>query len=499
MATRVCDEADFVIVGTGAGGATAARVLSAAGHSVLMLEEGPDLRGTSRALRLADAMQESIRDFATLTTQGGAPMPLLQGRCVGGSTAVNSGIIWRLPDRVRAEWVRERGLDLLLDELALDAHFGRIEQELGIADTPSETRGGNGALMERASKALGLPGRAIRRNAPNCKGSARCLQGCPNQARMSMDVSYVPRALQSGGRLHALWRADRITFASGRAVAVTGQILDPQTRAPVQPFEARARRGVIVAAGAVHTPLLLRASGVTRLVGDGFMAHPGAAVVGRFDDPVGMGFGATQSYQVPLPDQDMKLESLSLPPELLAARLPGVGESWQRRLHNLDYYAQWCVVVRMRARGSVRRALFGGPRVLYAPEPRDLQRLKEGVALLIRMMFAAGAREVYPGVARLPELITDPTDADWVLAPTVRRSDFHLMASHHFGTAAAGHDPRHSVVDPMLQCHDVPGLYVMDASALPTNIGVNPQHSIMALVFRASELLANQERPRLAA
>jgi len=499
MPRPVHDDADFVIVGTGAGGATAARVLSEAGHSVLMLEEGPDLRGKPRARRLADAMQESIRDFATVATHGGAPMPLLQGRCVGGSTAVNSGIIWRLPDKVRAEWTRDHGLDLLLDELALDTHFSRIERELGIADTPAENRGGNGRLMERASKALGLPGRAIRRNAPNCKGSARCLQGCPNEARMSMDVSYVPRALGSGGRLHALWRAERVVFASGRAIGVTGEELDPHTRKPVRRFEVRARRGVIIAAGAVHTPLLLRASGLTHRVGDGFMAHPGAAVVGRFDEPVGMGYGATQSYQVPLPDLDMKLESLSLPPELLAMRLPGVGESWQRLLHNLDYYAQWCVVVRMRARGRVRRGWLGGPRIAYRPEPADMQRLKQGLALLIRMMFAAGAREVYPGVARLPEVITDPDDAAWVLEPSVRRSDIHLMASHHFGTAAAGHDPRHSVVGPALECHAAPGLYVMDASALPTNIGVNPQHTIMALVSRASELLSNQERPRAAA
>ena len=121
--------------------------------------------------------------------------------------------------------------------------------------------------------------------------------------------------------------------------------------------------------------------------------------------------------------------------------------------------------------------------------------MKHGVALLVRMMFAAGADEVYPGVARLPEVFTRPEQAELdALDPRVERRDFHLMASHHFGTACAGRDARGSVVGPELECHDVARLFVMDASVFPTNLGVNPQHSIMAVVFRAAERLANARR-----
>jgi choline dehydrogenase-like flavoprotein len=235
------------------------------------------------------------------------------------------------------------------------------------------------------------------------------------------------------------------------------------------------------------------------LVGDGFQAHPGAAVVGRFAEPVGMGYGAVQAYEVPLPEQGMKLESLSLPPELLASRLPGAGAEWQRRLHQLEYFAQWAAVVRMRAVGRVRAGWFGSPQVRYEPTDDDFSRLKRGVSLLVRMMFAAGAVEVYPGVSRIPEVLTSEEQAELLLDPKLRRRDFHLMASHHFGTARAGKDPRSSVVGPNLQCHDLPGLFVMDASALPTNLGVNPQHSIMAVVFRAAEWLANESAPSRAA
>jgi choline dehydrogenase-like flavoprotein len=208
-----------------------------------------------------------------------------------------------------------------------------------------------------------------------------------------------------------------------------------------------------------------------------------------------MGFGVTQAYEVPLLDLGVKLESISMPPEMLAARLPGVGAEWQSRLDQLDRYAQWAAVTRMRALGQVRPSRLGGVRVRYEPLADDIQRLKQALALTVRMMFAAGATEVYPGVARLPDVLTCPDQADWITDPKVQRRDLHLVASHHFGTACAGSDPRRSVVDPRLQSHALPGLFVMDASVFPTNLGVNPQHSIMAVVFRAAEWLAEQQRP----
>jgi choline dehydrogenase-like flavoprotein len=491
---RIEDSADIVIVGTGAGGATAARVLSEAGLSVILVEEGPSLAPRDRSRGLLDAMSESMRDLATVSTHSKSPMPLLLGRCVGGSTAVNSGIIWRLPEDTRRDWTERFGLGSLVDETQLDRIFSQIERELDIAEVPRETRGGNAHALELASERMGLPGRVIRRNARKCVGRARCLQGCPEGARQSMDISYVPRALERGARLYPLARASELIIERGRAVGVRGRLLTSEGKRDGH-FELRARRAVIVAAGTIYTPVLLWNSGLRRAVGENFQAHPGAAVVGRFDRAVGMGFGATQAYEVPFRDQGFKVESLAMPPELLAVRLPGAGRDWQEQLGHLDHFAQFAAIQRVAARGRVRPGFFRMVDVRYELLPDDVRRLRESVALMTRMMFAAGAREVYPGVASVAERMTHPDEANAILEHRVQRKDFHLVASHHFGTAAAGGDPERSVVSPDLRSHEVDQLYVMDASVLPTNLGVNPQHTIMALVFRAAELLANRSAP----
>jgi choline dehydrogenase-like flavoprotein len=498
------DEADVVVIGTGAGGATAARVLSAAGLSVIMLEEGPLLRTRDRPVELIHAMRRAMRDFGTFTTRGAHPFPLLQGRCVGGSTAINSGIVWRLPEDVRRDWVQRHGLDWLVDERALGRVFETIEDELKVAETGEQVMGENALAMRRGAEKLGLPGKPMRRNARDCKGSGECLQGCPNEARQSMDVSYVPRAMRDGARLHALCRATKVRIVRGRAVGVEGVVLDAETRRPGGRFVVRARRAVVVAASAIWTPVLLRRSGLRGLVGERLQLHPGSAVVGRFPEPIGMGTGATQAYEIPMRDRGFKIESLTLPPEMLATRLPGAGPAWQRMLTDLDHYAQWASIVRMQAHGRVRPAFAAAltensaasadADARFAPLPGDLRTMREALSTLCRLMFAAGATEVYPGIARLPATLTDVSQVELIERADLQASDLHMMASHLFGTAVAGRDSATSVVGQDLQSHDVRDLYVMDASVFPTNLGVNPQHTIMALVFRAAERLASQMR-----
>ena len=488
------DQADFVIVGTGAGGATAARVLSAAGHDVLMVEEGPHLRPDERPTALVDAMSAGVRDFGTQTTAGATPMPLLQGRLVGGSTAINSGIIWRMPDDVRADWKANHGLDWLVDEREMLRIYERIEDDLEIEETGPEVLGGNSDKMAEAAHALNLPGKPITRNARNCQGRARCLQGCPHGARQSMDVSYVPQAMADGARLHAGCRVTKVMVSGGRAVGVQGDVVEARTRKKTGRFEIRARRGVIVAAGAVHTPVILRRTGLGGLVGERFQAHPGAAVVGRFPTPIGMGFGATQGYEIPMREQGFKIESLSLPPEMLGARIPGAGAEWQQRLAELDHFAQWCMQMRMKAHGTVRPGWGGKPVVRFEPTERDLRVAQKALALICKMFFTAGATEVYPGIGHLPEVLTHPSQVELVEKAPLKRGDFHFMASHLFGTACAGTDPSRSVVGEDLQSHEIPHLYVMDAAVFPTNMGVNPQHSIMTVVWRAAERLAESAR-----
>jgi choline dehydrogenase-like flavoprotein len=490
---RVTDAADVVIIGTGAAGATAARVLTERGLDVVMVEEGRRMPDTGFRRDALSAFKGMWRDLGFQVAEGRGFIPVLQGCAVGGTTVMNGAIIHRLPEKIHAAWRDDGAIDDRLSLDALRSVYERMDEELGVGPAPDEVFGRNNALMQAGVEGIGATGNRIQRNVRGCRGSARCSQGCPTGQKQSMHLTYVPRSVERGARVYATCRAERVEAKGGRAVGVHAHFRDPLTGDLGPHLWVEARRAVVVAASAVQTPLLLMASGIGRrsgLVGRRFQGHPGTSVMGVFDEPVDMWFGATQGYETThFWDRRMKFESVGVPFEIGLARLPGYGPELVRRVAGFGHVAQWGVQVRCETHGRVRRGLGGGPKITYSMKAADVRRFKEGVGHLIEMMFAAGAREVYPGVHGLPERITSVDEAAALpdLPDDPRR--FHFIMAHLFGTATMHPDPRRGVVGADGQAHEMPGLFVLDSSIFPTNLGVNPQHTIGAFAWLFSEFL----------
>jgi choline dehydrogenase-like flavoprotein len=305
-------------------------------------------------------------------------------------------------------------------------------------------------------------------------------------------VNYLPRAVADGAAVYSNAAVERVVVQGGRAVAVTGRATAGGSGGR-RPLRVRARRAVVVAASAVQSPNLLRRSGLGRPhLGEHFMAHPGTAVTGLYPDPVGAWSGASQGFEVLGLRETLgvKLESINVPPEVSAARLPGAGRRLAAYLERLDHLATWAVAVRAEAEGRIRPSRLFGDHVRYDLTPLDLDRVRLGMKRLAEMHFLAGATEVVTSVYGLPEVLRSPDELKvFDTAPLDARA-YSMVASHLFGGCRAGRDPKTSVVDPDLKVHGVDGLYVMDASVFPTNTGVNPQHGIMAIATVAAQRLA---------
>ncbi|MEP6653356.1 MAG: GMC family oxidoreductase [Myxococcales bacterium] len=492
------DDADFVVIGSGAGGGAAARTLARAGARVVVLEEGPNLPSAELGKVALTSMALLYRNQGKQTAFGRATTPILQARCVGGGTLVNSAIVWRLPEKVLAAWHQGFGLADGLPAAALDAAYARLEQEMSVRPVVEGITAGRQDLrMRDGATRAGLEGRFLHRYERGCQASGRCLHGCPHEAKQSTAVNYLPRAVADGAAVYANAAVERVVLERGRAVAVTGRA----TRGPDgsqagagarRKFRLAARRGIIVAASAVQSPNLLRRSGLrARHLGEHFMAHPGTAVMGLYPQPVGAWTGASQGFEV-LGLRDtvgVKLESINVPPEVAAARFPGAGRRLATYLERLDHVASWAVAVRAEAEGRIRPSRLFGDHIRYDLSTPDMTRVRRGMRHLCEMHFLAGATEVLTGVHGLPEVLRSPDQLSvFDTAPLDPRA-YSMVASHLFGGCRAGSDPQTSVVDPHLKVHGTEGLYVMDASVFPTNTGVNPQHSIMAIATVAAERL----------
>lgn len=477
---------DYVIVGSGAAGASAARVLVDTGASVCVLEEGPHVRPEQFTTKAYPTFQRMLRGLGTQVARGRAFIPVLQGRCLGGSTVINSAIVWRLPDDVWEPWSRIHGLGEALPLERLHAEWDLIERELFVTETPREIWGDLNGLMDVASKKLGVSAHPIRRYAKDCKGSAGCITGCRSGAKQSMLVSYLPYAERKGATIVSDAHVLRILMNGSRAVGVQGRLKSGAS------FRAVARRSVIVAASAIQTPELLQRSGLDLLhVGEHFQGHPGCALVGVFDRDVDMWTGATQGFDCDERRKDgrYKIETITFPPEIAFVRMPGVGRRWVREIAGSSRALTWAVQMRAWAEGSVKRRPWGLD-IAFDLTERDMVSMRRGLRLTAELFFAAGAKEVLPGIHGLPERLKP--GQEWLLehGPS-DPSCYAMILSHLFGTARMSARACDGVVAPDFTVHGTRGLRVVDSSVFPTNTGVNPQHTIMAVAMHAARRMSD--------
>src|SRR5581483_11671324 len=98
---------EVLVIGSGAGGATTAIELAQAGFEVVVLEEGSRHGLDSYGKSLPQAMQLLYRNRGMTPILGSVPIGFVEGRCLGGSTEINSGFWHRLPPEFVLRWTKQ--------------------------------------------------------------------------------------------------------------------------------------------------------------------------------------------------------------------------------------------------------------------------------------------------------------------------------------------------------------------------------------------------------
>jgi len=374
------------------------------------------------------------------------------------------------------------------EELA--PYFAEVEEAMSVETVPTSMRSRSTELFVEGAERLGVSMKSLRRNTSGCKGASRCNFGCPNGAKMSVDISMLPDARANGAVIVSDALVETIDVERGTARGVRGRFIDAQTGEPGVPFEVKARV-VVVACGSLHTPILLRRSGLgTVHVGRHLTLHPAFRVGALFDEKVEGWDGAMQSvYSDHFADEGLTLVGVYTAPSVLAAAFPGVGREHRRIVKALPHLAFFGAMIHDDGGGRVMRWLGREPLLTYRMSERDRHRLWRGVGILGELAFAAGAREVL-----LPIFGADPIKSPQQLRaliaspPSARKVE--CMSFHPLGSAKMSATPSAGVVKPTGETWSTRNLFVADGSVLPTSIGVNSQLPVMAMALRIARGIA---------
>ncbi|MEM8641230.1 MAG: GMC family oxidoreductase [Cyanobacteria bacterium P01_G01_bin.54] len=465
---------EIAVVGSGPGGAITACLLAEAGRDVLLIEEGNYLPLKSCAPFSIAEMVQKYRNGGLTLAMGAPKVQYAEGHCVGGGSEVNSGLYYRTPSPILAQWRDEFNV-AALTEADLLPHFEACERDVNVCLMPGQPPAASLKLHEGATR-LGWESHEVPRWFKYEQMDAATT--IPKGKRQSMTETFIPRFLQAGGRLLPQTRVNTIR-QTGRQWQLKAQT---QAQGRSRPLQIQAET-LFVAGGAVQTPALLRRSGIRRNIGNALQLHPTLKVIAQFPEAINaaeMGvpvhqvkeFSPRYSFGCSISSRPYLALGINDHPQYLSE----VAKHWQQMA---IYYA----MVTGAGRGTVRDVPgYRDPLVRYHLTNEDMDTLAESLKKLCELLFAAGATTLYPSVMQSQPLNRLADLAQW--PERLSRQKSNLMTIHLFSSCPMGENLQRCATDSFGKVRGFSNLYIADASLLCTAPGVNPQGSIMAIARR---------------
>lgn len=495
-------EIDYLIVGSGPAGSVLAYELSRAGFRTVLAERGsfvlPDMIDT----RLVGELKVG---GGAVPTQGSSVL-VRNGMTVGGGSTVNVDLAFAptLPFvQEKIEQWREAG-HIARDQWTLPEvkrAYAWVTEKMQTRELETSEINPNNRVLWTGAKALGLDPQLYDLNALANNDGRRNKRSAVNSllleamSRESNPLIVLPD-LSADKVLTDGKRATGVLFSKGRPWHHSAVLSDPSGLKLKEKthYEIRARR-VILCAGSQGTAAILLRSGLGGPeVGRGLVLHPSMPLIGWFERKIGALEGTPSSVYVE-DDEDEQgtlYECMSGDPEYVALMLFGTGDEIAERLKDFNRLAGFGFLLVDSVTPENRVALDeeGQAEIIYEFSAKDKERLRKAASKSVKMMLAAGAKEVYlptseleeaPGrlkVFRKAEDIADVDKIRFLPARTILTSA-HMQSSCKMG----------EVVD---QSHRVLGtenLYICDSSIFPSSVGANPMQTIYTVAKLFSEKL----------
>ncbi len=514
------EEVDFCIVGAGAGGGVLSAKLAEAGFSVVILDAGPHWNPVKDFVS-DEAGSRNLYWTDERITGGDNPVELgsnNSGQGVGGSTVHYSMVAMRAhPEDFRRRTVDGEIAGANLGDWPitfedLEPYYEEVEEALQIAGPAFYPWGrrrkrypqrehklnASAQVLVRGCIKLGIPVAAApiatlsapHKDRPPCVYRGFCNYGCTTNAKSSILVTYIPRAIVAGAEVRANSMVAEVEH--DERGLVTGVLY---FRKGNRELHRQRAKNVVIAGYAVETPRLLLNSASSLfpdglanssgMVGKCFMVHTGEQAFARFPHRINQykapppGGAISEHYNATMPDADFvcgySLEVVGPHPSDFAARLTTARKMWgvdlRRTMLDYNYYSGLGIVgeVLPQMKNVVKlheteRDQYGLPvaHVVFSHHENDTKMVAHAKRKMKEILEAAGGEDIW----------------------TADRT------AHLLGTCRMGIDPGNSVVNGDCRSHDIPNLFICDGSVFTTSTGVNPSLTIEAIAARTADRMA---------
>jgi len=490
---------EVVVVGSGAGGGVVAGELAKAGKDVLVVEKGHYFNESDFTQKEAEMIAATYERKGLLSTADGS-MTIFAGSCLGGGTTINWSGTLKTPGYVLEEWAGQHNVPHFTSKAyaqCLDDAYHAIA-----ANTATVPLNRQNSLLYEAGRKLGHRTKKIGQNVLPITDAAyddraygySCF-GDQHNLKQGMVQAYFEKAPQENMRFLVDTEVEKVQIVQGKAVGVKAFQLQPDGQKVA--VEIKADR-VVVAAGSIHTPAILKRSGLRHpQIGKNLYLHPVIGVSGFYPEPVDSWWGgmmtvANDEFARMDGNFGVKLETPPTHSGLIGFSLPWQsGEQHKRMMLRARNIGSIIVLTRDKFGGQVQLNRNGQPVVHYNISPYDLNHLLKGLEETLKIQLEAGAMETFIPHQQLP-VVKQGNQSDigqMIRSLKWQPNRFPMFSAHQMGTCRMGGNAKTHPLAPNGETYEVRNLFVADASAFPSASGANPMLSIEAMaLFTARQM-----------
>ncbi len=492
---------DIVIIGSGAGGGTAAEYLSRfkdKGVSILLLDSG--------SYRTKEFFNQKEKDMTSMYYKRGGflsknlSVGVAAANTVGGSTAVYTGVSFRPPSSVLKEWRDDFGLSFLTDDYA-NSRLNEIEEQINVHELPESWDNENNSLFKKGADALGIPTKRLKINVKGCQQQGFCNIGCTSGGKQSTLEVQVPKALNNG--IDFIYNAE-VSYLEENKVnfKVKPAVLNTEPNKVSEGDYSISAKVIVLAAGVLNSPaILMRSLKHLNLQKDALgryvTLHPALNVNGVQPEKIKNYRGFPKTYYIDAFSESngYYLETSFYYPGITAKNNPGFGADHQKVMKDYNKMMSILILTHDKAEKHNRITVDknGNPVLEYTVNPAVKASLVDALKKSVQLFFAAGCEyAVIPGSTKallypsdldnLDELITDKS-LSFAKSP--------LSSAHPQGGLRMSADET-GAVDINGKLKGSKSIYVADACLFPTSVHVNPYETVMLLARYVSEQILSE-------
>ena len=466
---------EYLVIGSGAGGSTACKYLTDKGKDVILIEEGKHFKVNEFKGSMAKSLLNVWRNAGVTPIISKSNFGFGEGRCLGGGTYVNGGLMWRTPKIILDLWNKILSTKKF-DSKNLDKYFFEIENILEMNDYNMKdyTENKDSIKLTEIGKKFKINVVDVPKSINSTKIENKLLLGSPAQTENSVLQKFIYPSIKKGLKLITDCKVDKLVSSNNKIISVEATL--NKKKIYIYP------KKIILACGATQTPMLIKKSFGNNFLISEMSVHLNFRIGVKFNEKMfaARGIMFTKQIQEYLDDGVLIMPTSFNKSSFFSSIAKMNNLEISKISQDINFYSNFVIQVQSKNKVNIKN-LNNNMILTYKLNLDDLNKIIYYFETFCGYLFDTGAEEI---LLPLKKNFRITKNINWkkFIQENVLENNLEMVSVHGTSSAKMGNNRTNKeIFDTDGQSFDYNNLYCLDSSVLPTSTIESPQATIMAV------------------